>query len=35
MLTSHTVVSKHVVNIKVEIIKAYSVVCMAEVSKSK
>ena len=29
-----TVVSKHVVNLKVEIIKAYVVVCMTEVLKS-
>jgi hypothetical protein len=30
-----TVVSKHVVKLKVEIIKAYGVVCMTEVLKSK
>ena len=29
-----TIVTKHVVNLKVEIIKAYSVVCMTEVLKS-
>jgi hypothetical protein len=29
------IVSKHVVNLKIEIIKAYGVVCMTEMLKSK